>query len=242
MTIRIGILVPLLVMACVPGCDEPRGSRGGGSDAGGADAAAEPPAPRHSPGKAVIIAWAKALDAGDLAAVRAASVGNPEQIKALEALIARQVSETRLDAAIDAQFPQHELAGIKLQGLAATAEHADERAEGDTVTVWAYVDNNPLIARKQPDGEWKVALDHFTSDTEVTARTMAKAFDDLEAEVKAGTYASPERAMDAIETKVTEAAAEAGLALPTDLPDEVPADDVPDPDAPAAPSGGDGLD
>ena len=232
MAVRLGILAPLLAIVCVSGCDDGGSSRSSGA-AGDSDAAAE--APLHSPAKTVVIAWAKAYDEGDLAAVRALSVGTAEQMKALDAAVAAEVSENRFNATLDARFPNGESSGVKPQGLAATAEQAGEKVEGDTVTVAVSVRKHPLIVRKQPGGEWKVALDHFTGATEVESRADVQTFDRMTEKVNAGEYASRERALDAL---LDEASAR-GVEPPTEVPDEVPAEDVPDPDAPAPASAGD---
>ena len=235
MAVRLGALIPLLAIVWASGCDDGGSSRSSGAGAAGdSDTAAE--APLHSPAKTVVIAWAKAYDDGDFAAARALSVGTPEQLKALEAAVAAEGSENRFNAAMNARFPNGESSDVKTQDLAAIAEHAGERVEGDTVIVEASVREHPLRARKQPDGEWKVALDHFTRDTEVESRADVMTFDRMAEKVKSGEYTSRGRAMDAL---LDEASAR-GVEPATELPDEVPAEDVPDPESlpPTAEGGG----
>lgn len=174
--------------------------------------------------KAVVIAWAKAVDAGDVAAAKAASDGDAEQVKALEAFVLRRRSEARLDAAITHAFPESANSDAAPEGLAAAVERARAKADGDAVTVWAYVEEAPLVARKQPDGEWKVALDHFTRDTETNSRMMARAHDALAADVKAGAYESAEAALDDLGAKIAEAAEALGVAPPPEPPGEAPGD------------------
>lgn len=221
-------VVLLLGAGWLAGCDRsqvaaptsgPAGAEPGEEDGGGT--------PDDSSGKAakaVVVAWAKAVDAGDAAAAKAASDGDAEQVKALEAFVLRRRSEARLDAAMKQAFPKSAEPGGAPEGLAAAVGRARVKADGDAVTVYAYVEEAPLVARRQPDGEWKVALDHFTRDTETTARMMATAHDALAADVKAGNYESPEAALDALDAKIAEAAEALGVAAPPEPPGEAPGD------------------
>lgn len=237
MACRVQVLVAVLCASSALGCDD-RGGRQSvgaapaGGSVGGSTAGARMPTP--SPPKAAAMAWGDAVDAGNFAGAQALSIGTPDQIKTLEAICAEKAAENAFDAAVDTKL-RDELSDVVLQGLATTIQYADEHVEGDSVRFPVYVENMPIIVRKQPDGEWRVTLEQFTSDVGASARTLGRAYEKLTQEVNAGKYANRMRAMDALETKLTEAAAELGV----DLSARPLADDAaatsPTPAAPAAP-------
>ena len=196
----------IVIVAATVGCDDSkrssRGSSGypaggGGTYGGGGGGGATPArAAELPPAKAAAVAWAEALGSGDVAKAKSLSVGDAARMKGLEQLVAAKVSEAKLEAVLKERFGPDETASTAGAPLPDEIRRSPVKDEGATVTIWAYVNDKPLIMKQQPDGGWKVDLTEIAADTGA-ARVLGRMHDKLAADVKAGKYKTSEEAWEA---------------------------------------------
>jgi hypothetical protein len=229
------------------------GAAGVTGGAGGADAVPpwSPPAPAPPaatadlpPAKQAAVKWALALQTGDVAAAKALSIGDAARLKGLERLVAMAVSEKNLERVLKERFGPDEIASLAAAPLPVEIRRSDVKEEGDKVTIWAYINDKPLVLKRQPDGQYKVDLTDIAADTMLASMTT-RMNNKMAEEVKAGKYKTSEEAWEAAaagagaaaDATVEELAAEeakAGTSAPAAQPATPP--------APAAPAtDGDGL-
>jgi hypothetical protein len=199
-SIRRGFLIVALcagAAAFIGGC----GKSSSGSAAGSAPLPTEP--------KDVVAAFAKAVDSGDSATVRALATGTDQEFGLLNDFSQFEVAGGRTKAALVAKFGDHPDLFKPLDGtvnmLSSGMTAIDIKVNGDSATV---VDTNhpdapnPMTL-KQVNGAWKVDLS--SEDKDPTAaqaaqqgQTAAKKLDGVTADINAGKYATPEQAMAAV--------------------------------------------
>lgn len=168
-----------------------------------ADAASATASPDLSTPKKAALAFARAIEAGDVAGAEAASTGSAEDVRILH-LIADLVGAARqLRDAGMAKFGEAGKSIVSCDAMANLSqqiETADEHITGDTATVLHRYEVDPMKLRRGPDGQWKVDLATM-SDKDTKTRVIPRVQKVLAsgaADIRAGKYHSAAEANDAI--------------------------------------------
>lgn len=164
--------------------------------------------------KAAAITFYRAMMAGDADLAKSAAVGNEEQMRAIDATCALSQGLQRLSEAVKEKFGQadpglaNQAAGlsVKLQGI----EKMDVRLDGpdgDAATLTDPASKQTMQARKVR-GEWRVAMDSMPGHEragEVTAlaAAVARAAEQLAAEIKQDKHRSAEEARQAFQSNLS---------------------------------------
>ena len=161
--------------------------------------------------KQAATAFFRAMVAGDVAAAKAASVGDERSERWLEAVIENATAMRSFHDAMKERFGVEAggasglsagAAGTKQDEVLAEIETAEEKIDGDAATITGAADRRKVVHLKRVNGEWKVdrgqlgiteSVDRFVDRT----RRTAKAYRDLAAEVRAEKYKSPAEAKQA---------------------------------------------
>jgi hypothetical protein len=164
------------------------------------------PDPELTSPKAVAVAFAKALQAGDDAAIRMVSVGPDENLKAAVAVGRVMPALKRLRDACDNKFGAGNILSKTVAAgadLAAQAGEAEYHVDGDAATAVRKDRPNEKdpLRLKRVDGKWKVDLTSMglgAAGVAAKASDLTKVFDDATAEVTSGTYKTAQEAVAAI--------------------------------------------
>ncbi|HEY2586047.1 MAG TPA: hypothetical protein VGI81_09830 [Tepidisphaeraceae bacterium] len=159
--------------------------------------------PDLSTPKKAALAFARAIEAGDVAGAEAASTGSAEDVRILH-LIANMVSAARQlrDAGV-ARFGEAGKTIVSCDSMANLSqqiETADEHITGDTATVLHRYEVDPMKLRRNADGQWKVDLASM-SDKDTKSRVIPRVQKVLSAgaaDIRAGKYRTAADANDAI--------------------------------------------
>ena len=140
----------------------------------------------------------KAMVAGDLAAAKAASVGDERSERWLEAVVDNTSAMRAYHDAMKARFGadaagaaglSDSTAGAKEGEVLDAVEKGEEKVDGESATITSASDRRKLVHLKRVNGVWKVdrgqlggteSVDRFVERT----RRTAKAYRDLAAEVR----------------------------------------------------------
>ena len=156
------------------------------------------------------VSFAKAVQANDMATVRAVSTGSDEQYKTVEAMSLVFSAIREYEAAAVEKFGE---AGkskeMSLPDVVAEAKGSDVKTEGDTATLV----NPKKPAEKHPmklvkkNRKWYVDLssmpvDGQTKVVSASAPRMKKALDETAAEVRAGKFKTPQEAQAALNARM----------------------------------------
>jgi hypothetical protein len=173
-------------------------------------------------------AFFQAMVAGDVAAAKAASVGDERSERWLEAMVENTTAMRAFHDAVKERFGAEAGgtsglsgadAGAKEDEVLAAIQSGEEKVEGDTATITGTADRRKVVHLKRVNGEWKVdrgqlggteSVDRFVDRT----RRTAKAYRDLAAEVRAEKYKSPAEAKQAFGDRLIRAIEEMPPARP----------------------------
>ena len=168
--------------------------------------------------KEAATAFFKAMVAGDVAAAKAASVGDERSERWLEAVVENTAAMRAYHDAMKARFGEQpagptglsdSAAGLKEGEVLAAVEKGETKIEGDNATITA-ADRRRVVHLKKVNGLWKVdrsqlggeeSVDKFVART----RRSAKAYGELAAEVRADKYKSHAEARQAFGERLVKA-------------------------------------
>ena len=200
---RKGIAIVATVIASAalagagPGCkDEPAANPGPG-----ATPSTAAKAPDLSNPKSTAVAFARAIQSNDMAAIRAASTGNDEQYRMIEAMSQLMYAFKNYESAAVARFGEAGKGKAAMPDIVAEAEAAEIKIDGDTATASNKPDAKDPMKLVKKDGQWKVDLVSIPADSKRMADNapgMTKALDETATDIKAGKFASPEEAHQAL--------------------------------------------
>jgi hypothetical protein len=161
----------------------------------------------------------KAMVAGDVAAAKAASVGDERSERWLEAVVENTTAMRGYHDAMKARFGEQAAGGSGLSDAAVgvkegevleAVEKGQEKIEGDSATITGAADKRKVVHLKRVNGAWKVdrgqlggteSVDRFVDRT----RRTTKAYRDLAAEVREGKYKSLAEARQAFGERLVKA-------------------------------------
>lgn len=226
---RKGIVAAALLACVAVGCSKDEAGSGGGGGGGGSSSAAA--AVDTSTPKATATALAKALESGDLAAVRAVTVnGTEEKYQQVQAMSDLMRGFRKLNEASVAKFgDQGKLQGMgdafDLSGQIAKAQIKEEGDKATVIMPDKADDKDPMTLVKQ-GGSWKVDMAKFAKEEEmkemtVMAPKMKAALDEVTADLQAGKLKSSQEVMMSLGTKMQ--AAMGAPKLPGAAAPELPA-------------------
>jgi hypothetical protein len=168
--------------------------------------------PDLSTPRKAILAMAKAIDEGDMPALRAACTGGGEDyFKPLEEQINAQALARKMQEVAVEKFGAPgkqvgaDMIGPGYAAIAAQLEAVDQVITGDSATFGPKGHPHPMKLKKV-DGAWKADLDAMKKDPAVTAmeragwQANAKAITDTTAAIRAGIYQTPQEAIAAFNT------------------------------------------
>ena len=163
--------------------------------------------PDLSTPKKAAMAFAQAVETGDVAEAEAVSIGSAEDRHILH-LIPDLVSAARQlrDAGV-AQFGDAGKSIVSCDAMAKLSQQvdtADEHITGDTATVLHRYEVDPMKLRRNADGQWKVDLAAL-SDKETKSRVIPQVRKVLltgAADIRTGKYRSAAEANDVIGQKM----------------------------------------
>jgi hypothetical protein len=175
--------------------------------------AADEKAPDLSTPKGAAIAFAKAVQDGDKAGVRAVCIGNDEELKAMESMAGAMGAIKKFRTACDDKYGKDNLLTKNFpadQNLTAEAEKAEFKVEGDIAKSIPKPgeDQKDQATLKKVDGKWKIDVASIGKDKLAQAGQMAKigkVLEDFAAEITAGKYKTVEEAAIAMGPKMQEA-------------------------------------
>ncbi len=153
------------------------------------------------------VAFATAVQSGDVATAKTMATGTDEQWQIIQHLSDFCVATTELGKSMAKKFgPDAKLPEELRASIAADVETADEKVTGDSavlITKKNPDDKFPMTLKKTGDA-WKVDLANLTKDPSSSPEAMkmveafAKRFKAVAAKVDHGDYASPDKVMEAI--------------------------------------------
>jgi hypothetical protein len=179
-------------------------------------------APDTSTPKKAAIAFAKAVQAGDMTTAKTLATGSDSEWKLIKMMSETMVAVKAFSAAAAEKFgDQGKLPPDMAMDLSADFESSDEKIDGDTAT---------LISQKKPDDKyppqlkktatgWVLDLSNLEKDPASAPLTqimpvMTKAMTTVTADIKAGKYATMQDAMTAFGQAMNAGMAAAGGGAP----------------------------
>jgi hypothetical protein len=148
-----------------------------------------------SPKKAAMV-FAKAVEAGDMATVKAVSMGTDSEYALLKSVSDLSISMKKLETATVKKFgPEGKLPKEMAMDMAGDFENSEEKIDGDNATLIVKSkpdDKFPPTLKKDATG-WKVDLTNLDKDPQAaeTAKMlplMIKSLDTVTAGVESGKY------------------------------------------------------
>lgn len=174
--------------------------------------------------KKAAMAFAKALERGDVPAAKAASTGTEDDYRILPLISGLVGAARELRDAGAARFGD---AGKTIVGCDAIAnlslqvDTAQEQITGDTATVLHAHEVDPMKLKRDADGQWKVDLSAL-SDKESKSKVIPRVQQVMSggaADIRAGKYKSANEANDTIGQQmfaiISERSGQSGNAPPT---------------------------
>jgi hypothetical protein len=168
-------------------------------------------APDLSTPKKTAIAFAKGVESGDLATVKATSIGNESDYKLVHSIIGLIEANKQLRAAAIAKFGEDgkQISTEDLSNISKQMEQGEEKIEGDTATVGKADEKDPMKLKKV-DGVWKVDLASIPDKEQMTKAMpkMQKAMSQAALDIKAGKYKTIDEAKTAVGQQIFAVVAE----------------------------------
>jgi len=186
-------------------------------------------APDLSSPKAAAMAFAKAMQVGDAAAAKSATLSDAENQEIVGLLAGMVSSNLKLRDAAKAKWGEDagdQLAGnMKNLDMAKQLEKAEVKEEGDTATITSPEGGNP-VKLKKVDGTWHIDMVNSMAGQAGSAQQLSilkaigSTMSDLAGEIAEGKYKTVEEAKSALQTKVL--GAMASVRRPTTAPATAP--------------------
>ena len=160
--------------------------------------------------KSRAVSFAKAIQANDIAAARAASTGSDEQYKTFEAMSQVFAALRNYEAAAIAKFGQAARSKeMSMPDVVAEVEACNVMTVGDTATMVNPKkpgDKNPMKLVKK-GRKWYVDLASMPVDAQTKAMSASaprikKAVDETATEIRAGKYKTPQEAQAALSMRM----------------------------------------
>ena len=166
--------------------------------------------------KAAAIVFVRAMEADDLAAFRAATVGTEEDYHLFEPLLHMVGSARDLEKAAREKFGK-DGSGIVRQspalGMEIHVQESDVKVTGDRATLHHKADAEAdALTLRKISGQWKVDLTAIKNRQSMTAaagtmRRMQQALSQSAADIRAGKFTSAQDAERAVATRIQRASA-----------------------------------
>ena len=173
-------------------------------------ARADDAAAAESPRK-VAIAFAKGVETGDMAAVKATAVGTESDYTFVQAIMGLIGANKELRAAAIEKFGEDgkQISTEDLSNISKQMEQGDEKIDGDNATIGKPDEKDPMKLKKV-DGAWKVDLASIPEKEQMSKAMpkMQKVMSDAAADIKAGKYKSIDEAKTAVGQQIFAVVAE----------------------------------
>ncbi len=160
--------------------------------------------PDFSTPKKAAMTLAQALEAGDAAAIKSASVGADPQV--IDALAASMSAHRALADAATAKFGPAAKGFDNDRGtlhdFAKRLADADITINGDTAAITINGATTPSLKLKKVDAEWKTDLSELQPEMAPSMQKMAQITQQLATEISAGKYATIQAADEARMQKI----------------------------------------
>lgn len=167
--------------------------------------------------KAAALVFAKAMEAGDAAGAKAASICNADGAKFLEVMTDIIKNGRKLEEAAVAKFGDagKNLGNMESMDMAKNLENSEVKEEGDSATITIKDSPEKPVKLKKVDGAWKVDMITLISEADLArAMPMFTAMNNVYAgtagEISAGKYPTADAAKQAMGMKLL-AAMSAGM-------------------------------
>lgn len=175
------------------------------SPARGADA------PDLSTPKKAAVSFAKGVEAADMSAVKASSVGTEDDYKLVQSIVDFISSAKQLREAAVAKFGEEgkTISNDDMANLSKQVESGEEKITGDTATVGKPQEPDPMKLKKV-DGNWKVDLASIPEKEQMgkAMPKMQKVMSNAATDIKAGKYKTADEAKQAIGQQIFAVVAE----------------------------------
>lgn len=154
-------------------------------------------------------AFARALMAGDMDAVKLTATGSDSEFAIVKSMGDMALAMKRYEAAAIKKFgDEGKMSKDDNKDLAAEVEAADEKVDGSTATLINKADpndKNPMTLKKDANGNWKVDLSTLSKDPDSAkildmSKATVKTIDAAIKDVEAGKYKTAKDAKEAMGT------------------------------------------
>jgi hypothetical protein len=168
-------------------------------------------APDLSTPKKAAVFFAKSVETGDMANIKATSVGSEDDYKLVQSIVGLIEANKQLRAAAIAKFGEEgkQISTEDLSNISKQMEAGDEKIDGETATIGKADEKDPMKLKKIGDS-WKVDLASIPEKEQMgkAMPKMQKVMSEAAVDIKAGKYKTIDDAKQAIGQQIFAVVAE----------------------------------
>jgi hypothetical protein len=168
-------------------------------------------APDLSTPKKAAVSFAKSIESGDMANIKATSVGTDDDYKLVQSIVGLIEANKQLRAAAIAKFGEEgkQISTEDLSNISKQMEAGDEKIDGETATIGKADEKDPMKLKKIGDS-WKVDLASIPEKEQMgkAMPKMQKVMSEAAVDIKAGKYKTIDDAKQAIGQQIFAVVAE----------------------------------